>query len=122
VPLPSGPTARGTAFWGEAYDSEWKATSGGDALRHQEPFGWANGFVVDQRAAVSISYEAQWVRWAMLAGALVIWVLVLWRWRRTRVRRDPSTRNAAQRARRERAVKPDPLAELDDEAFWWERV
>jgi hypothetical protein len=122
VPLPSGPTSRGTAFWGEAYDSEWKATGGGDALRHQEPFGWANGFVVDQRATVSISYEAQWVRWAMLAGALVIWVLVLWRWRRTRVRRDPSTRNAASRARRERAVKPDPLAELDDEAFWWERV
>jgi hypothetical protein len=121
-PLPSGATTRGTAFWGEAHDSEWKATGDGDALRHQESFGWANGFVVDERATVSIAYEAQWVRWAMLGGALVIWILVIWRWRRTRVRRDPATRTAAARQHRERAVKPDPLAELDDEAFWWERV
>jgi hypothetical protein len=123
VPLPSrGATAAGTAFWGEAYDSEWKATGDGDALRHQESFGWANGFVVDQRATVSIAYEAQWVRWAMLGGALIIWLLVIWRWRRTRVRRDPSTRAVAARQRRERVSKPNPLAELDDEAFWWERV
>jgi hypothetical protein len=123
VPLPSGSaTSAGTAFWGEAYDSEWKATGDGDALRHQQSFGWANGFVVDRRATVSIAYEAQWMRWAMLGGALVIWVFVVWRWRRTRVRRDPSTRTPANRARRERATKPDPLAELDDEAFWWERV
>ena len=40
-------------------------------LRHQESFGWANGFVVDRRAEVSIAFEAQWVRWAMLGGALV---------------------------------------------------
>ena len=89
----------GTAFWGEAYDSEWKATGDGDALRHQKSFGWANGFVVrPTRATVSIAYEAQWVRWAMLGGALVIWLLVIWRWRRTRVRRDPSARAAAARA------------------------
>jgi type VI protein secretion system component VasK len=71
---------------------------------------------------VSIAFEAQWVRWAMLGGALVVWLLVIWRWRRTRVRRDPSTRTAATRARRERTTRPDPLAELDDEAYWWERV
>jgi GT2 family glycosyltransferase len=122
VPLTASPARAGTAFWGEAYDSEWKATGNGDALRHQESFGWANGFVVDRRAEVSIAYEAQWVRWAMLGAALVIWLLVIWRWRRTRVRRDPSTRTAAPRARRERATRPDPLAEFDDEAFWWERV
>src|SRR4051812_17019571 len=117
-----GASSVGTAFWGEAYDSEWKATAGGDALRHQRSFGWANGFVVGRRATVSIAYEAQWVRWAMLGGALVIWFLVLWRWRRTRVRRDPATRTVTTRQRRQRAAKPDPLAELDDEAFWWERV
>ena len=123
TPIPSnGATAVGTAFWGEAYDSEWKATGDGETLRHQEPFGWANGYVVGRRATVSITYEAQWARWAMLGGTLIIWLLVLWRWRRTRVRRDPSTRAVAARRRRERAPKPDPLAELDDEAFWWERV
>jgi GT2 family glycosyltransferase len=120
VPLPSGATTAGTAYWGEAYDAAWKATGNGDALRHQEPFGWANGFVVDRRATVSIAFDAQWVRSAMLGGALVIWLLVIWRWRRTRVRRDPATRAARPRPRRERTR--DPLAELDDEAFWWERV
>ena len=124
VPLPTGPTATGTAFWGEAYDSDWKATAGGTALRHQESFGWANGFVVQRRATVSITYGGQAVRWAMLGGALVIWLLVLWRWRRTRVRRDPSTRAVAARRRREREreSRPDPLTEIDDESFWWERV
>jgi GT2 family glycosyltransferase len=120
VPLGSRADA-GTVFWGEAYDSEWKATVGGDSLRHQESFGWANGFVVERRTAVTIAYEAQWLRWVMLGGALVIWLVVVWRWRRTRVRRDPSTRARA-RPRPERRAKPDPLAELDDEAFWWERV
>jgi hypothetical protein len=123
VPLSAqSPTTAGTAFWSEAYDSAWKATGNGDALRHQKSFGWANGFVVPRRATVSIAYDAQWVRWAMLGGALVIWVLVVWRWRRTRVRRDPATRGSTPRPRRERTAKPDPLAELDDEAFWWERV
>jgi GT2 family glycosyltransferase len=123
TPLSSpGTAAAGTAFWGEAHDSEWKATANGAALRHQESFGWANGFVVPRRAAVSMSYDAQWVRWAVLGGALVIWLLVIWRWRRTRVKRDASTRAMAARRRRERPSRPDPLAELDDEAFWWERV
>ena len=71
---------------------------------------------------MSIAFEAQWVRWAMLGGALVIWLLVIWRWRRTRVRRDPSTRTAATPRAGSARARPDPLAELDDEAFWWERV
>jgi GT2 family glycosyltransferase len=121
TPLPSGPMAPGTAFWGEAHDSHWKATGNGTTLRHQQTFGWANGYVVDRRATVSISFTEQWVRWAMLGGALVLWILVIWRWRRTRVRRDTSGRTV-RRPRRERDERPDPLAELDDEAFWWERV
>lgn len=122
VPLADGGVAAaGTAFWGEAYDAEWKATGGGAALRHQQSFGWANGFVVDQRGRVSIAFDSQWLRWVMLGGALVIWLLTIWRWRRTRVRRDPASRTAP-RERRDRTTRPDPLAELDDEAFWWERV
>jgi GT2 family glycosyltransferase len=117
----TGDAAAGTVLWGEAYDGEWRASADGDALRHQQAFGWANSYVVDRRTAVSLAYEAQWVRWAMLAGALVIWVLVVWRWRRTRVRRAPVVR-ADTRSRRERRLRPDPLAELDDEAYWWERV
>ncbi len=111
----------GSVLWGEAYDSEWHASTDGAALRHERAFGWANGYVVDRRSSVTLAYEAQWVRWATLAGALVIWVLVVWRWRRTRVRRATEVRSES-RTRRERRARPDPLAELDDESFWWERV
>lgn len=121
VPL-ADPAPVGTVLWGEAYDSQWKATGNGSTLHHQQPFGWANGYAVDRKAAVSIAYEAQWTRWAMLAGALVLWLLVVWRWRRTRVRRDARARASRPRPRRHRDTRPDPLAELDDEAFWWERV
>jgi hypothetical protein len=127
VPLTSSPTSGvGTVLWGEAYDSEWQATSRGARLEHVRSFGWANGYELDGRGTVSISYSAQWTRWLMLAGALVIWVFVAWRWRRTRARRDPTTRRAAadraRRNRHDRQDRRDPLAELDDEAFWWERV
>ena len=54
------------------------------------------------RGPVTITFDAQWQRWAMLAGALVLWILVVWRWRRTRVRRDPVVRATDVRTRRER--------------------
>ena len=123
VALTSSPAPAGTALWGESYDAEWGATAGGGALRHERAFGWSNGFVLTRRASVSISYGAQWVRWAMLGGALVLWVLVAWRWRRTRVRRDPAERAAVARTRRERRERLDPLTGVpDDETLWWEKV
>ncbi len=123
VPLESAPVPAGTVLWGEAYDSEWAATRGGTSLRHERAFGWSNGFALGQRGAVSIAYGAQWQRWAMLAGSLLIWLVVAWRWRRTRARRDSGTRATSARRRRERRERYDPLAEvLDEDAFWWERV
>ena len=99
------------------------ATSHGRSLPHEQAFGWANGFVAERPGTVSIVYGAQWTRWAMLGGALVIWLFVVWRWRRTWVRRDPSERARAARARRERRERYDPLADvIDEDAFWWERV
>ena len=115
----------GTVLWGEAYDSEWQATGDGDALRHER------GVRVGQRLPRSTAAarcrsrtSAQWQRWALLGGALVIWLLVVWRWRRTRVaaaiRRRARRRRARGASARERR---DPLADvLDDDAFWWERV
>ena len=123
MPLTAAPVGAGTILWGEAYDSEWDATSDGRSLPHEQAFGWANGFVAKRRGTVSIAYAAQWHRWAMLAGALVIWLFVVWRWRRTRVRRDPAERARAARTRRERRERYDPLADvIDEDSFWWERV
>ena len=102
-----------------------RRSSGGTSLRHEKAFGWANGYRARHPGPVTITYDAQWQRWALLGGALVIWLLVVWRWRRTRVRRDPvvagDRRAYAGASVAER--RPDPLADvLDDDAFWWERV
>ncbi|HEX4531701.1 MAG TPA: glycosyltransferase family 2 protein [Acidimicrobiia bacterium] len=123
-PITSAPVRAGTVLWGEAYDSQWKASSGGASLRHEQAFGWANGYRLDTRGPVTISYDAQWQRWALLSGALVLWILVVWRWRRTRVRHDPVVRATQVRTRRERRERrSEPLDDLlEDDAYWWERV
>jgi hypothetical protein len=122
TPLTSQPVASGSVLWSEAYDSDWHATGDGTTLRHERAFGWTNGYTVEGRATVSISYAAQWVRWAVLGLALILWLAVVWRWRRTRVRRPHAVRATASRARRERRERHDVLADVDDESFWWERV
>src|SRR5204863_853521 len=126
VPLTSSPARAGTVLWGEAYDSQWSASRNGHSLRQQRAFGWGNSFAVSRAGRVSVAYGAQWQRWAALAVALIIWLLVVWRWRRTRVRRDRVARAATARTRRERRERReryDPLADvLDEDSFWWERV
>ena len=119
----SGATPPGTAFWGEAYDSEWKATRRRRPLRHQESFGWANGFVVRRRgdrvdrvrSAVGALGDARRRAGHLAARALAVAS-------HPGAARSVAPRAVASRQRRERSAKPDPLAELDDEAFWWERV
>jgi hypothetical protein len=117
----SDPVPAGRVLWGEAYSGDWKASSGTSTLRHQQTFGWANGFVLPRRGRVAITDTAQWERWALLGVSLLIWLAVIWRGWRTRARRDRERRTEPAR-RRERRERSDPLAEFDDEAFWWERV
>ena len=79
----TGELAPGIVLWGEAYDDSWEAT--GDAsLRHRLTFGWSNGFELDERASVSIVFGDQWLRWPLLGAALIIWVIALRWWWRTR--------------------------------------
>jgi GT2 family glycosyltransferase len=131
TPLPAGATAApGVVLWGEAFDDAWKATiqgtDGDETVVHRRAFGWANGYRVPARGPVAIEFTAQWVRWALLAGALVIWLVVAWWWWRTRVRfsiRFAGDAGDRARARRERRRRSDPLVDAaDDETFWWERV
>jgi len=111
----------GTLLWGEAHDSAWEATLG-RTLRHTAAFGWANGYPVDRKGAVTVEYTKQWQRWAFLGVMALIWLVVLLRWRHTRVRRDPAER-AAERERRRREREDDPFAGVvDDESFYWERA
>jgi GT2 family glycosyltransferase len=128
TPVPSsGAVVPGLLLWGEAYDREWGATAAsGGTLDHVRTFGWSNGYRVERRSEVDIAFGAQWQRWALLGGALVIWLVVLWRWWRTRTRTSRAqvaTAARDRRRRRERSARPDTLDDaVGDEEFWWERV
>jgi GT2 family glycosyltransferase len=116
----NGTVVPGIVLWGEAYDSAWAADANGHALAHQQTFGWSNGFTLRQRGEVSIAFDEQWVRWATLAISVVVWLIVIVWWRRTRAPRRPDL--VASRERRERSRRPDPLAEvLAEDADWWEQ-
>ncbi len=46
-PLASGAAAPpGVVLWGEAYNTQWKASSSGQTLQHVRAFGWENGYRV----------------------------------------------------------------------------
>ncbi len=93
VPEPTeggSPVGPGTVLWSEAYDADWKATAGGETLRHNRPFGWANGFVLPDRSSVRIQYDGQLRRYGEVAIQVGLWLivaLVWWRGRRRRRRR-----------------------------------
>ncbi|MEX1008865.1 MAG: hypothetical protein WD271_13600, partial [Acidimicrobiia bacterium] len=124
-PLPTAaPAAPGVVLWGEAYDTVWEATASetGTSLRHFRAFGWENGYRVTSESSVALAFAHQWQRWTLLGVSLVIWLFVLWRWWRTRVRSVRPIPESA-RDRREARLRRDPFAEaLDDDTFWWERV
>jgi hypothetical protein len=128
TPVPSsGAVVPGLLLWGEAYDREWEATAAsGGTLDHVRTFGWSNGYRVDRRSEVDVAFGAQWQRWALLGGALVIWLVVVWRWWRTRMRTSRAEVAAAARDRRQRRARSAPRDTLGDaigtEEFWWERV
>ncbi|MFI5045417.1 MAG: glycosyltransferase [Acidimicrobiia bacterium] len=117
-----GNVDNGIVLWGEAYNHSWEASGRDGALRHVRTFGWANGYPVTRAEGdVSLAFTEQWARWAMLGVALLVWIAVAIWWWRSRAPRRTSER--ASSARRERAVRPDPLAVvLDEDADWWERV
>jgi hypothetical protein len=79
APSDSPPTGPGTVLWSEAFDADWSATAGPDRLRHVEPFGWANGFPTPERRSISIRYDGQVRRYALIAlqAALVVAFLVV---------------------------------------------
>jgi GT2 family glycosyltransferase len=118
---PGASAAPGVVLWGEAFDREWEATAGSGSPTHTRAFGWSNGYRVTQAGDVEIAFAAQWQRWALLVVALVIWLVVGWWWWKTRVRTPRPVAEVGER--RERRVRPDPLAEaVDDDTYWWERV
>ncbi len=83
----SSPVPPGLLLWSEAFDSDWSVSVEGEASDHEETFGWANGFAVPDGGSVDLSYGGQAVRWLLVAGEAVLWILLGWLWVRTGRRR-----------------------------------
>ena len=78
-----GDVGPGTVLWSQAANSGWRATADGGDLTRVEPFGWVNGFALDEPGAVDISWSRQWQRNATVVVQLVIVAtLIGWAWRR----------------------------------------
>ena len=76
----SARTNPGTILWSEAFDGDWRAQAGGERLDHVEPFGLTNGFVLPERASVSITYEGQTRRYVMIAVQATLWLGLALAW------------------------------------------
>ena len=81
-PSDSAPTGPGLVLWSEAFDGDWSATVAGKTLRHVKPFGWANGFTASERGSVSINYDGQLRRYALIALQVLLvlaFLVLVWR-------------------------------------------
>ncbi len=94
-PSDSAPTGPGLVLWSEAFDGDWSATVAGKTLRHVKPFGWANGFTASERGSVSINYDGQLRRYALIALQVLLvlaFLVLVWRSSATRRARPPRVR------------------------------
>ena len=95
-----GKVGAGTVLFGEAYDGGWSATSNGRTLSHAPAFGVINGWKLSKDGTVSITHDGQGLRWLLVVGELLAWILVLVWWgrgrqRKPRVRAEPMLREPA---------------------------
>jgi hypothetical protein len=128
VPLRSRPVPSGTTLLGQAQNTDWKATAGGTALRHEKAFGWSNAFPVPTRSTVSLTFDGQSNHNLLLLAGAVPWIILFLVWWLMR-RRDRSRRRAAASARREervtrQRVRAERMAapDMDFEDDFWSRV
>jgi len=74
----------GTLLWAEAADSGWRAKAGGDGLTRSTAFDWTNAFALPERASVGIRYHASLATRLLVLLEIVLWVVAIVAWQRTR--------------------------------------
>jgi hypothetical protein len=123
-PVGDGIIPPGTVLLAEAYDTGWSATGDERTLEHLRAFGWVNAWRHPDVSTVAFVHDGQGVRYAAIAGELVLWIAVLAWWARGRGRRR-ATRADMRRERLERAprswdfAREGELAGYDDlDGFW----
>jgi len=85
----------GTVLWAEAADAGWHARAGGTALTRSEAFDWTNAFALPDNASVGINYRASLARRLLVVLELVLWIVAVVAWQRTRPVRRRSRRATA---------------------------
>ena len=126
-PVGDAPVPAGTALLAEAFDKGWSADGDGKPLAHQRSFGWVNGWDHPHEGTVTFAHDGQGKTYALLAGELVLWLVVLVWWARGRGRERRARLARAREERLERAarssdfVRDGELAGFDDlDGFWAE--
>jgi hypothetical protein len=91
------------------------------ALPHEAAFGYLNSWVNPRVGVVSIAHDGQGLRYALLAGEVVLWLVVLAWWSRG-FRRDRIERDTVGRDRRtDRQPRRSEISGLAlDDDFWSE--
>jgi hypothetical protein len=84
----SDPTGPGSLLWAEAADPGWHATAGGSGLSRSLAFNWTNAFALPAHESVGLHYHAGWLPRLLIWFEIVVWILALVAWRRTRMRRS----------------------------------
>ena len=88
-------------------DEGWGVRVDGVALRRSETYGWANQFGATRAGGGTLAFDTPIGHRAIAAGEAVLWLLVLWAWRRARRRGRDAERAAAAAAPRRAAPAPD---------------
>jgi GT2 family glycosyltransferase len=74
----------GTVLWAEASDGGWRASASGSSLERSAAFDWTNAFELPERASVGIRYRTSLPTRLLVWLAVVVWVVALVAWYRTR--------------------------------------
>ena len=114
------PVPAGTVLLADAFADGWHAKGLSGALPHEAGFGYLNSWVNRRVGAVSITHDGQRLRYALLAGEVVLWLVALAWWSRGRRGDRVERADAVRRERIERQPRRTDVSELvfDDDDFW----
>ena len=114
------PVPAGAVLLADAFSEGWHAEGSDAALPHDAAFGYLNSWANPRVGAVSITHDGQGLRYALLAGEVILWLVALAWWSRGS-RRDRAERDAIGRGQRiERQPRRSEVSDLtfDDDDFW----
>jgi len=114
------PVPAGAVLLADAFADGWRAEGPEGVLRHQLSFGYLNSWRNPRAGAVSITHDGQGLRYALLAGEVVLWLLALVWWSRGRQADRVQRAATARRQRVDREPRRTDLGNFafDDDDFW----